>query len=312
MRILVTGGAGFIGSHVCERLLAADHEVAALDDLSVGKREHLAPAVVFYQVDLCDREATARAISDFRPEVVSHQAAQVSVSVSVREPALDARINVLGGINLLDACSSTGVARFVFASSGGAIYGEIPEGELAREELVPRPISPYAIHKLSFELLLGVYRRERGLTSTILRYGNVYGPRQDPYGEAGVIAIFLDRALRGATLDVNGRSALGDDGCVRDYVFVEDVARINLLAAEGKLSHGLMNVGTGIGTPTQRLAERITREAQSTSRIEPAPPRPGDVGRSVLDARRTVEALGTITGLDEGLAKTSAWFRSRH
>ncbi len=204
MRVLVTGGAGFIGSHVVDGALAEGHDVAVLDDLSSGKRSSLPASVPLFQVDVRNRSAVREALASFKPGLVSHQAAQVSVAVSVREPLLDGEVNVIGGINVLDACVAAQVKRVVFASTGGAIYGEVPGTLRADEGLRPAPISPYAIHKLAFEQLLDVYRSQHGLDSVVLRYANVYGPRQDPHGEAGVVAIFFDSVIAGKTLRVNG------------------------------------------------------------------------------------------------------------
>jgi len=304
MRVLVTGGAGFIGSHVVERLLGRGDEVAVLDNLSTGRRENLAPSVRFYLTDLRDREGTLAALRDFRPEAVSHQAAQASVVVSVREPRLDAEVNLMGGINLLDACVATNVRRLVFASTGGAIAGEVAKGDWAREDVVPKPVSPYAIHKLALEQLLGVYARHHGFETRSLRYANVYGPRQDPHGEAGVIAIFLDAVRAGRPLGINGLRVMGDAGCLRDYVFVSDVARMNELALVGKVAEPIVNVCTGIGTTTRDLATLVLRTVGREVPIESRPPRPGDVGLSVLDPTLTEKYLGDLVGLEQGLAAT--------
>jgi UDP-glucose 4-epimerase len=304
MRVLVTGGAGFIGSHVVERLLAAGDEVAVLDNLSTGRRENLRPGVRFYLTDLRDRDATLKALEDFRPEAVSHQAAQASVVVSLREPRKDAEVNLLGGIHLLDACVATGVRRFVFASTGGAIAGEVGEGEWADEDVVPKPISPYAIHKLALEQLLPVYQKHQGLDTRALRYSNVYGPRQDPHGEAGVIAVFIDATRSARPLGVNGLRVMGDPGCLRDYVFVTDVARMNQLALAGTLAEPVVNVCTGIGTTTRELAVLVSRAVGREVPIESRPPRPGDIGRSVLDPTLSERYLGDLVGLEPGLART--------
>jgi UDP-glucose 4-epimerase len=301
---LVTGGAGFIGSHVVERLLAAGDEVAVLDNLSTGRRENLVAGARFYLTDLRDREATLRALEDFRPEAVCHQAAQASVVASLREPRVDAEVNLLGGIHLLDACVATGVRRFVFASTGGAIAGEVAEGSFAREDVVPKPISPYAIHKLALEQLLAVYREHRGLETRILRYANVYGPRQDPHGEAGVIAVFIDGVRSARPLGVNGLRVMGDAGCLRDYVFVTDVARMNQLALAGSVSEPVANVCTGIGTTTRELAVLVSRAVGREVPIESRPPRPGDIGLSVLDPTLPERYLGDLVGLEQGLVRT--------
>lgn len=312
MRVLVTGGAGFIGSHIVDALLADGHEVAVLDNLSTGRRENLRPEVRFFEVDLRDADATRRAVADFNPSAVSHQAAQASVAVSVRDPRLDAQVNVLGGLNLLEACTEAGrkVERVVFASTGGAIYGEVPEGQRAGEDTVPAPVSPYAIHKLAFEQLLAVYSTHRGLPASVLRYANVYGPRQDPHGEAGVVAVFFGAALAGRSVRVNARSRAGDDGCVRDYVFVSDVARANLLALKGGIAERVMNIGTGSVTTTLALAKAILGVTKREVPIEFGPPRAGDLERSVLDPSRAERYLGTLVGIERGLAETGAFYAS--
>lgn len=313
VRVLVTGGAGFIGSHVVDALLDAGHEVAVLDDLSTGRRENVPASVPLFEVDLRDASSTRRVIREFRPDVVSHQAAQASVAVSVRDPRLDAEVNVIGGINLLDACTESGarVSRVVFASTGGAIYGEVPEGARASEDTPTRPASPYAIHKLAFEQLLAAYRSYRDLPFTILRYANVYGPRQDPHGEAGVVAIFFAAALAGGELRVNARREVGDAGCVRDYVFVSDVARANVLALTGQIGDPVLNVATGRDTTTEALARTISKLAGRGARITAGPPRPGDLERSVLDPARAERYLGTPTSLEEGLERTYAFYAAK-
>ncbi|HWA75143.1 MAG TPA: NAD-dependent epimerase/dehydratase family protein [Polyangiaceae bacterium] len=313
MRVLVTGGAGFIGSHVVDALLAQGHEVSVLDNLSSGRRENVPAGVKLYEIDLRDRAATARAVLDFRPGAVSHQAAQASVAISVRDPHLDADVNVLGGLNLLDACTASGVAveRVVFASTGGAIYGEVPDPERASESTLPAPQSPYAIHKHTFEQLLGAYGRYRDLGSTVLRYANVYGPRQDPHGEAGVVAIFFDKARAGQPLRVNARQRPGDDGCVRDYVFVTDVARANVLALSGSLKERLLNVASGIGTTTRELATTILASVGDGKPLEFAPTRAGDLERSVLDPTLVERYLGKLVPLADGLRQTHDFYASR-
>jgi UDP-glucose 4-epimerase len=307
MRVLVTGGAGFIGSHVVEQLLAAGHEVGVLDNLSTGRRENVSDGARLYVVDVRDREATFEVVRDFRPEALSHQAAQASVVVSLRDTLLDAEVNLVGGINLLDACVKSQVKRFVFASTGGAIAGEVNEGERAREDVVPKPVSPYAVHKLALEQLVGVYQRQHGLDARILRYANVYGPRQDPHGEAGVIAIFLDAVLGGRGVAVNGWRAEGDAGCLRDYVFVTDVARMNLLALAGGIAEPVANVCTGIGTTTRELARAVMRAVGREVPLEQRPPRAGDVGLSVLDPTLPARYLGDLVALERGLKATAEW-----
>jgi UDP-glucose 4-epimerase len=201
---------------------------------------------------------------------------------------------------------ASGVRRVVFASTGGAIYGEVPPGTKATERTVPAPESPYAIHKLAVERLLAVYRKHRGLDSRILRYANVYGPRQDPHGEAGVVAIFLASAMEGRPLRVNGMRETGDGGCVRDYVYVSDVARMNVLALSGTVTEPVANVGTGIPTTTADLGRAILRVTASAVPTQDAPPRPGDLGVSLLDPTLPERYLGKLVGTDEGLANTRA------
>jgi UDP-glucose 4-epimerase len=313
MRVLVTGGAGFVGSHVVRDALNAGFEVAVLDNFSTGKHENLPPGVRVLEVDLRDRDGTFRAVADFQPELVSHQAAQASVPVSMKDPRFDAEVNIIGGLNLLDACTapSSSVRHFVFASTGGAIYGEVPEGEQASESFRLEPKSPYGISKLTFERLLPIYREQRGLAVTVLRYANVYGPRQDPHGEAGVVAIFFDSALAHKNLTVFAKRTLGDGGCIRDYVFVGDAARANLQAMTGKLPHSIMNVGSGRATTTLELAQNILGLTDSRATIEQGGVRAGDIERSLLEISRFAQTLGAPTSLAAGLAETARWYRER-
>jgi UDP-glucose 4-epimerase len=311
MRVLVTGGAGFIGSHVVERSLASGLEVAVLDNFSSGSRTNVPDGVRILEADLRDREETLRLVGDFDPELVSHHAARASVPLSMKDPRLDAEVNVIGGINLLDACGTTSsrTRHLVFAST--AIYGEVPEGQRADESAPLEPKSPYAISKLGFERLLGVYREQRGLTTTVLRYANVYGPRQAPHGESGVVATFFDAALSARKLTIFARRQKGDGGCVRDYVYVDDVVRANLQALTGKLGRDLLNVGSGVATTSQQLAERVLALTGSRSRVEHGPVRPGDLERSVLDPTCFERAVGAPTPLDVGLRETARWYGAR-
>jgi UDP-glucose 4-epimerase len=313
MRLLVSGGAGFIGSHVVSGALAQGFEVAVLDNFSTGKPENVPAGVRIFHTDLRDREATFRAVTEFAPELVSHQAAQASVTVSIRDPRFDAEVNIVGGLNLLDACTAAGnrVRHFVFASTGGAIYGEVPEGQRADEAFRLEPKSPYGIAKLTFERLLDGYREQRGLSTTVLRYANVYGPRQAPHGEAGVIAIFCDSALAGRPLTVFAKRRPGDGGCIRDYVFVSDVARANLQALAGKLSLAVLNVGSGRPTRTFDLAQHVVRLCDAQSGIEQGGVRLGDIERSLLDVTHFTNTLGSPVPLEAGLAETARWYRER-
>lgn len=310
MKILVTGGAGFIGSHVAEAAVEAGHEVLVVDDLSNGRTENLPPNVDFHPVDIRNRDVFREIALQFRPDAISHHAAQASVTVSVRDPILDADVNVMGSLNVADVALECG-SRLVFASTGGALYGEVPEGQSAGEEWTANPLSPYACSKASFELYLRAYGQVSGLRYTILRYGNVYGPRQDPHGEAGVVSIFLQRLLRGEPIQVNARAKKGDGGCVRDYVYVRDSVRANLAAFEGALDGRTINIATGQATSTQTLAQMLVELVDRPAIVNDGPYRAGDLGRSVLDPTVMVSILGEPTPLKRGLTATTEWFRDR-
>ncbi|MGQ9734998.1 MAG: NAD-dependent epimerase/dehydratase family protein [Thermaceae bacterium] len=312
MRVLVTGGAGFIGSYIVEDLLRRGLEVAVLDNLSTGRRENLPPGVPLYEVDLRDKEGVYRVFRDFRPTHVSHQAAQASVKVSVEDPLLDFSINLQGGLNLLEAVRAMGVEKVIFASTGGALYGEVPEGERATEDWPMKPKSPYAASKASFEHYLAAYGQSYGLKWVSLRYGNVYGPRQDPHGEAGVVAIFIGRILAGQPVTLYARKTPGDEGCVRDYIYVEDVVEAHALALG---LEGVYNVGTGEGRTTQEVllaaAQALGRKGEEVQ-VQHAPPRPGDLERSVLSPLRLQEkGWRPKTAFEEGVARTAAWFKAQ-
>jgi len=289
--------------------LAAGHEVSVLDDLSVGKRANVPEGARLFEVDIRDGDAVRGAFAEARPEFVSHQAAQASVAISVREPAFDAAVNVVGSLNVMQACVEHDTARLVFASTGGAIYGEVAEGTLASESHPTHPLSPYACSKLSVEHYLAAFSAEHGLASTVLRYANVYGPRQDPHGEAGVIAIFARRLIEGEPIQVNARRTEGDDGCVRDYVHVDDVVAANLAAFEGRIDAPVLNVCTGVATNTRSLATRLREHLGSPSDLRDGPRRPGDVERSVLDPGALSRVIPDRVPLVDGLASTANWFR---
>jgi UDP-glucose 4-epimerase len=305
MKILVTGGAGFIGSHVVDAFVDAGHTVLIADDLSTGHRENLNPKARFHQVDVGSREA-AELIRDERPEVISHHAAQMDVRRSVADPIFDARTNILGTINLLEAARRAGTKRFLFVSSGGAAYGE-QEVYPAPETHPTNPVSPYGVSKRSGELYAFFYQAEYGLPFVALRYANVYGPRQDPHGEAGVVAIFSGKMLRGEPVVVNG------DGLqTRDYVFVGDVARANLLALASDAT-GPFNIGTGVETDVNTLARLLIEASKSRSEVRHGPAKSGEQRRSVIDCRRAAELLRwrPEVSIADGLARTVEWFRVR-
>ena len=305
MRILVTGGAGFIGSNVADRFLALGHEVAVFDNLSSGFREFVSPKAKLYVGDLADATAVDHAIGDFRPDVVDHHAAQIDVRKSVTDPVFDARVNVLGSIGMLQACTKHGVRKVVYASTGGALYGEgrqLP----ATEDHPVNPEAPYGASKHTVEHYLYIWKLLHGLDYTVLRYPNVYGPRQNPHGEAGVNAIFI-----GLMLTRKRPHIFGDGEAVRDYLYVDDVVEGNVLALE-KGSGEMVNLGTGVGTSVND----IVRELQTiTGFAEGAiydPARAGEVQRIYLDASRAKRVLGWTPkiGFAEGLRRTVEW--SRH
>ncbi len=258
MKILVTGGAGFIGSHVVEACLAHGHQVVVVDNLSTGKREQVPAGVTFHQLDIGDPEFL-RVVDREHPDCLSHQAAQVSVAASMRDPFHDARTNIMGSLNVLEAARTFGVKKVIFASSGGTMYGEVPQGA-AREEERAEPISPYGVSKATAETYLFWYATQFGLTATSLRYGNVYGPRQDPHGEAGVVAIFSKAICERRSPTING-----DGEYIRDYVHGQDVARANLLAIEQPVV-GAYNVGTGVGISVNELFQTLDEVAGGGSK----------------------------------------------
>ncbi|MEJ7842718.1 MAG: SDR family oxidoreductase [Rubrobacter sp.] len=302
MRVLVAGGAGFIGSHVSGQLLDRGHEVAVVDDLSSGRRENVPEGASFYEEDI--RSGCGPVFEEFRPEVLCHQAAQMDVRRSVREPDFDADVNVLGIVRLLQNCVWHGVGRVVFASTGGAIYGE-QESFPAPEDHPQCPISPYGVSKLAGERYLHFYSVEYGLTYAALRYANVYGPRQDPHGEAGVVAIFAGNLAAGKPSITNGTGKQ-----TRDYVFVEDVARANVLALEDGVPNGAYNVGTGIETDVNELYGLLRGISGKNLPSEHGPGKPGEQSRSCVDPSKAAELLGwrPKTGLQSGLERTLRFF----
>lgn len=309
MRVVVSGGAGFIGSHIAEDLVDAGHEVVVLDDLSTGRRENVPAGAQLVELDIRDASGVEKLFADFRPDIVSHHAAQTSVSVSTREPIRDAEINIVGSLNLLCAAQQLGVRRFVFASTGGAMYGEVAEGHAATVSDPVGPLSPYACSKLAFEGYLRASGATSALDVRILRYANVYGPRQDPHGEAGVVAIFAERLIKGVGLAVFAMREIGDPGCVRDYIFVADVVAAHRKAVESDRFPVVVNVSTGIPTTTLEIAETLRGLIPSVSGIEYAGIRPGDLQRSVLEPS-PILGLRPRT-LTAGLGATARWFQAR-
>ena len=310
MKVLVTGGAGFIGSHVAEAAVEAGHRVLVVDDLSTGTTDNVPRQAEFHPVDIRNREALRELVLHFEPDAISHHAAQASVSRSVQEPHFDAEVNVLGSLSVAEVAMRCG-SRLIFASTGGALYGEVEEGQAAGEDRQARPVNPYGCGKASVELYLRAFGDASGLRYTVLRYANVYGPRQDAEGEAGVVATFVARLLKGEPIQVNAREQVGDSGCVRDYVYVRDAVRANLAAFDGALDGRTVNIATGVGTSTRSLAEQLVKLADEPAVVTDAPYRQGDLRRSVLDPAVMISTLGEPTPLRRGLVATTEWFRSQ-
>lgn len=304
MKILVTGGAGFIGSHVVDAFLAAGHDVAVVDNLTTGAARWINPRARFHEIDL--RSAgLARVFEKERPEVVAHLAAQASVGRSVTDPALDASVNVGGGVALLECCRRYGVRRVIYSSSGGAGYGDtdvIPTPE-SHPSL---PISPYGITKVAVEQYVSAWVGIYGISGVSLRYANIYGPRQNPQGEAGVIAIFCHRLLTGQAPIING-----DGGQTRDYTYVEDVAAANVAALEHPEATGGVNISTGVETSVNDLYQALVQASGSTVKAQHAPARPGEQRRSCLSPALAARALGwkPTVSLAEGLRRTFGFFK---
>ncbi len=306
MKVVVTGGAGFIGSHVCDALLAKGMEVIALDDLSSGNPANLDARVRLAKLDIRSPEAHELIVRE-KPQALMHLAAQMDVRRSVADPRFDADVNVLGMINLLEAAVKAGTKRVVFSSTGGAIYGE-QDTFPATEEHAKRPCSPYGVSKAAGELYLNYYFQQYGLSYAALRYANVYGPRQNPHGEAGVVAIFCNRLLDGRTCTI-----FGDGKQTRDFVYALDVARANALALETDFV-GAINLGTGVETDVNTLYGTLAQGAGLERAAEHAPGKPGEQRRSCIDPSLAKKILGwtPAVGLAEGLKETYAFFRERH
>lgn len=303
-RVIVTGGAGFIGSHIVDALIEAGYEVAVIDNLSTGKRENVNPKAAFYEVDICDADALERVFAETKPVAVSHQAAMADVRGSIEAPDAYAMVNVIGTLRLLKAAHRHGARKIVMASTGGAIYGEgVPLP--ATEDTVAHPLDPYGVSKLSGEHYLYAFRHNFGLDYCALRYGNIYGPRQNPFGEAGVVAIFCGRMLRGQPLTING-----DGKQQRDFTYVGDVADANLRAIRS--GSGVYNIGTGIGSDVNTIFEHLARLTGYTLPAQYGPAKPGEVRANTVDAARARRDLGwqAKVSLADGLALTVAHMRA--
>ena len=303
MKILVTGGAGFIGSNVVDALINEGDEVAVVDNLSTGKKENLNLKAKFYNVDIRDGNALKLVFQEFNPEVVYHFAAQIDVRKSVANPAFDAEVNVVGSANLFKLAVDFGVKRIILSSTGGTLYG-YAERLPASEDAPKKPVCAYGVAKYCVEQYLEYFKRLYGIERVILRYANVYGPRQDPLGEAGVVAIFTGRILKGEPITI-----FGDGNQTRDYIYIEDIVSANLLALNGK--EGTYNIGTGVETSVNELVHIF--EKLLGKKINPvyAPKRQGEVDRIALDIEKAKKKLGFEPkyNIEEGIKKTIAWYK---
>lgn len=305
MKILVTGGAGFIGSHVVDAYLKAGHEVMVIDNLSTGRRDLVNPKAQFLQVDITDKDNLKNSLVKFKPDVINHHAAQISVRISVENPILDAQINILGLLNLLEEAKNQGIYYVIFSSSGGAAYGDAKNIPTSEEYHPLAPLSPYGVAKISCEYYLNCYYENYGIKYICLRYSNVYGPRQNPHGEAGVVAIFSKKLLSKTQCTING-----DGKQTRDYVYVGDVAKANVMALTSPFV-GSVNIATGVETDVITLFKNISQIVNTN--LEPVfvAPKKGEQKRSCLTIGKAERVLGwkPHVSLDEGLNKTVAYFR---
>lgn len=303
MNILVTGGAGFIASHIVDAFIEADHNVVIIDNLTTGREENINPKAKFYKADI--RDDLSKIFEEHRFEVVNHHAAQIDVRRSVTDPIYDAQVNILGTLNLLQNSIKYGVKKFMFASTGGAVYGEqdyFPADEAHKQQ----PLSPYGISKLAVEKYLYFYKEVHKLNYTILRYANIYGPRQNPLGEAGVVCIFLDKILAGGQPIINGS---GEQ--TRDYVYVKDVVKANLLTLNEEESE-IYNVGTGIETSVNELFRLINENFNNQIKEVHGPAKPGEQMRSVITSEKLYKKFGwkPNTLLRDGLRETIDYYKS--
>lgn len=306
MKILVTGGAGFIASHIIDGYLKLGHKVVIIDDCSSGKLEYANKKAIFYMADICDRDKVNQILTKEKPEVINHHAAQISVRSSVQDPLNDANINTLGLLNLLEAGRKTGVKKVIFASSGGVVYGEAKTIPTPEDYVPLQPVSPYGVTKLSSEHYLRFYFRTYGINYIALRYSNVYGPRQNPHGEAGVVAIFINKLLKDEAPVING-----DGKQTRDYVYVGDVVEANIAALKSK-DVGSFNIGTGIETNVVEIYEGLKKALDSSIKAKHAPAKMGEQKRSCLNTVVAYKVLGwkPQVKLFEGLHKTVNYFQT--
>ncbi|OGG12827.1 UDP-glucose 4-epimerase [Candidatus Gottesmanbacteria bacterium RIFCSPHIGHO2_02_FULL_39_11] len=306
MKILVTGGAGFIASHIADRYIEKGHSVVVLDNLSSGKREYVHPKAVFYQCDIRKYEEVERVISCEKPEIINHHAAQISVRKSVEDPPFDAEVNLVGLLNLLEAGRKNGLKKVVFASSGGVVYGDAQVLPTPEDYTPLQPLSPYGVAKLASEYYLFFYKRTYGISFVALRYGNVYGPRQNPHGEAGVVAIFSKKLIKGESPTING-----DGKQTRDYVYVEDVVHANVLALASS-AEGAFNIGTGQESNVLTIFSTLKDILKSSLTPIHGPAKQGEQKRSCLNnskAKKQIKWTPQFT-LQDGLERTVDYFKT--
>jgi len=306
MKVLVTGGAGFIGSHVVDSLISAGYEVVVVDDLSTGRLANLNPAATFYQVDIRSQQLS-EVFEKERPAYVDHHAAQMDVRRSIADPLFDAEVNVIGSINLIECCRRYGVKRLIYISTGGAVYGE-PEYLPCDEAHPVNPICPYGASKHTVEHYLYMYQQNYGLDYIVLRYPNVYGPRQDPHGEAGVVAIFTGQMLAGGQVVING-----DGEQQRDFVYVEDCAQANLMAMTSQNANQIYNLGYGRGTTVNEIFNTLKNITGYQLAATHGPAKVGETRQIYLDATKAQKELGwkPTVDLEEGLQRTADYFKRR-
>lgn len=305
MKILVTGGAGFIASHVVDAFVGEGHQVIVVDNLSTGQREFVNPQATFIEADITDKARIQEIITQERPEVIDHHAAHIQVGNSVKDPQFDAQNNIIAILNIMEAAKDAGVKKVIMASTGGAMYGNkpVPFTEEMREE----PLSPYGVSKRSGELYLNYYHEQYGIPYVALRYANVYGPRQNPHGESGVVAIFSEMLVAGKKPIING-----DGTHSRDYVFVTDVVRANLAALTTDFV-GALNIGTGVETTTNEVFDKVVMALGLSMEREYGPARPGEQVQSVLSYAKAKEILGwePTINFDEGVKQVAEWYKQK-
>lgn len=307
MRILISGGAGFIGSHVADVLIERGHRVTILDNLVSGNEENVNRRAKFHKFDIGNRKRLEKLFEKVQPEAVFHFAAQINVRTSVEDPSADAMTNIMGSLSLIELAAKHGVKKFIFSSTGGAMFDDTTPRPTP-ESIPAAPLSPYGIAKLSIEHYLRFFRQVHGLPYIVLRYANVYGPRQNAHGEAGVISIFLTRMLEGTAPTING------DGLqTRDYVYVGDVAEANVKALDSTIEEGVFHIGTGIETSVNDIFRMLNWQFGKAFEETHGSAKPGEISASALNARRAKEILGwePKVALSEGLVATATWFKAR-